>query len=367
MDAEYTYSDFNEVDGMTAVCLTKHLLNYKYPELTVGATYRISRIAVSRSYTDIMLDGFGHKEFNAGCFDIYEDDQLAENIRKDPRFFATSFRDFCKKLRPKFLTEATETISIPAHLKHIERKFGVKILYAVESGSRAWGFESADSDWDVRFIYVHRPEWYFCIKKQRDVIEHIFGDNVDLAGWELRKALEMVRRGNPQVFEWLNSPKIYYADEVFLQRIGSVAPLYFNPLKAMYHYTRIYQKYNERYLQNGCYTAKRFLYYLRGVLACCWIELNYTLPPVAFSQLVDAVVEDSEQKSKIERLIELKKCGNEGTVQTVDSKLMLYARQQAAYFDKRVGTFRPAQNRVQTDALDSILFDMVQSHWQQTE
>lgn len=367
MDAEYTNSEFNEVDGMTAVCRTSHLLNYKYPELTVGATYRISHIAVSRTHTDIMLDGFGNKEYNADCFDIYEDGQLAENIRKDSRFFATSFREFCKRLRPKFLTEATESVSIPAHLKHIERKFDVKILYAVESGSRAWGFESANSDWDVRFIYVHRPEWYFRIKEQRDVIEHIFGDNVDLAGWELRKALEMVRRGNPQVFEWLNSPKVYYADDEFLQRISSVAPQYFNPIKAMYHYTRIYQKHNERYLQNGSYTAKRFLYYLRGVLACRWIELNQTLPPVAFSQLVDAVVEDSEQRAKIEQLIEQKKSGNEGRVQSVDSKLMLYARQQADYFNERVGTFRPAQNRVPTDALDSILFDMVQSHWQQTE
>ncbi len=101
MDAEYTYSDFNEVDGMTAVCLTNHLLNYKYPELTVGATYRISRIAVSRSYTDIMLDGFGHKEFNAGCFDIYEDDQLAENIRKDPRFFCNQLSRLLQKIKAK--------------------------------------------------------------------------------------------------------------------------------------------------------------------------------------------------------------------------------------------------------------------------
>ena len=75
-------------------------------------------------------------------------------------------------------------------LSDIEAKYDVKILLAVESGSRAWGFESKDSDYDVRFIYVHKKDWYLSLIEGRDVIEELDPDGVlDLAGWDLKKAL----------------------------------------------------------------------------------------------------------------------------------------------------------------------------------
>ena len=103
--------------------------------------------------------------------------------------------------------EQIEKKAIPAHLHCIEHEHEVKILLAVESGSRAWGFESDNSDWDVRFIYVHKPEWYFIVEEQRDVIEQMYDDDVDLDGWELRKTLRLFRRSNPSLLEWFNSPK----------------------------------------------------------------------------------------------------------------------------------------------------------------
>lgn len=162
--------------------------------------------------------------------------------------------------------------AIPAHLKEIEREHNVKILLAVESGSRAWGFESSDSDWDVRFIYVHIESWYFKVEKQRDVIEKMTDDNVDLAGWELRKALSLLSKGNPTIFEWFNSPLIYHYDEKFKLRMTRIYEQFFNPIKAMYHYNSIYKKHNERYINPEQFKVKRFLYYLRGILACKWIE-----------------------------------------------------------------------------------------------
>ena len=93
---------------------------------------------------------------------------------------------------------------IQGHLRDIEQEHDVKVLLAVATGSRAWGWDSPSSDWDVRFIYVHKPEWYFKIEPQRDVIEKMTGDNVDLAGWELRKALYLLKRSNPSLLEWLN-------------------------------------------------------------------------------------------------------------------------------------------------------------------
>lgn len=256
-------------------------------------------------------------------------------------------------------TDYIEKVAIPTHLREVEEEFGVKILLAVESGSRAWGFESKNSDWDVRFIYVHKPEWYFKIKEQRNVIERMYEDDVDLAGWELRKALELFSHGNPSLLEWFNSPKVYCKNEEFIRRIQDVKSLYFNPIRSMYHYNRMYNKHNERYLQKEGCSAKRFLYYLRGVLACKWIEKNQTMPPVAFRELVKDVVDDAEIKVQIDRLLQLKKSGNECDLQMVDAKLQLYTHQLADYFDAHIGSFHPELQRVSHEKLDAILYNMV--------
>ncbi len=251
---------------------------------------------------------------------------------------------------------------IPTHLKEIEHEHNVKILLAVESGSRAWGFESANSDWDVRFIYVHKPEWYFKVDQQRDVIEHFYEDSVDLAGWELRKALSLFKKSNPSLLEWLNSPKIYYKDQEFVSRIREVEKDFFNPIKSMYHYNSIYNKHNERYVQRGDASMKHFLYYLRGILACKWIEKTPSLPPVPFDELVAATVDDSRIKLKIEELIKMKTSGKEYDMLVVDKNLMQYARQWADYFNETIASFRPELNLASADALDSILYDMVMAN-----
>ena len=240
----------------------------------------------------------------------------------------------------------------------IERGHGVKVLLAVESGSRAWGFESRNSDWDVRFIYVHRPQWYLMVEPQRDVIEVMDGD-LDMVGWELRKALALLRRSNPSLLEWIHSPIVYFADEEFVGRIRSASSQFYNPIASMYHYNRMYVKHDERYLQREGCSMKRFLYYLRGVLACKWIDTNRTLPPVAFKMLENATVEDADMRARIEELVRLKKSGGEHDMNVVDKDLMEYARSLADYYNERVGTFRPEQNECATDVLDAILYDTV--------
>lgn len=258
--------------------------------------------------------------------------------------------------------ETLESNLIPSHLRDIEHEHNVKILLAVESGSRAWGFESANSDWDVRFIYVHKPEWYFKVNEQRDVIEHMYEDDVDLVGWELRKALALLRKSNPSLLEWFNSPIVYYKDEDFVKRIREIEKDYFNPIRTMYHYNHIYIKHDERYLQKQGYPMKRFLYYLRGILACKWIESNKSLPPVAFKELLDATVEDKAVRAKIDELIRLKKSGKEHDMLTVEDSLVDYARNLADYYNGIIDSFRPELNEASTDALDSILYDMVMNN-----
>lgn len=363
---EYIKKNFNEIANLTAVCKSNSSwFDDDFPELEIGKTYHVSHIGVRRSESLIMLTEFGLKEYNADLFTLFEKGEFIDNrYTSDPRFLAPYLRDMYSEWRGAPLPSLAENIEqdrIPSLLRGFEFEHKAKVLLAVESGSRAWGFESINSDWDVRFIYVHKPEWYFKIEEQRDVFEHVY-NVVDMVGWELRKSLYLLRRSNPSLLEWLHSPIIYYVNEEFGRRIHEVEKDYFNPVKSMYHYNHVYNKHNERYLQHEGYPMKRFLYYLRGILACKWIESHQSLPPVPFNELLDATVEDRQIRSLIDKLIQIKKGEIESDITLVDNSLVEYARYWADYYNERVGTYRPEQSQASTEALDSILYDMVHSH-----
>ena len=102
---------------------------------------------------------------------------------------------------------------IQTQLRRIEEEENIKILLAVESGSRAWGFASPDSDYDVRFIYIRRMEDYLKLEKVRDVIELPMDDVLDMNGWDLQKTLRLLYKSNPTLFEWFSSPIVYQETE----------------------------------------------------------------------------------------------------------------------------------------------------------
>ena len=165
-----------------------------------------------------------------------------------------------------------EEILKELHLIEQERK--IKILYAVESGSRAWGFASSNSDWDVRFIYVHEYDWYLSIEEKKDDIEIILPNDIDLAGWELRKALLLFRKSNPPLLEWLRSPIIYKEEYSTTKLLKEASKIYFNPKSCLYHYLHMANGNYEAYFKENIVRIKKYFYVLRPILACCWIEKN---------------------------------------------------------------------------------------------
>src|SRR5215470_1010716 len=98
---------------------------------------------------------------------------------------------------------------IETALARIESERRVRVLLAIESGSRAWGFPSSDSDYDVRFVYVRPIETYLAVTPLRDVIERPVDATLDVSGWDLRKALQLMLRSNAVLIEWLTSPVRY--------------------------------------------------------------------------------------------------------------------------------------------------------------
>jgi predicted nucleotidyltransferase len=199
---------------------------------------------------------------------------------------------------------------IKAELSRIEEAEGVVILYACESGSRAWGFESGDSDYDVRFIYLRPTKWYLTIQQKRDVIERPICDELDLSGWDVPKALGLLRKSNPPLLEWLQSPLVYLQKSTFVERLRSLMEEYYSPISCMYHYLRMAQNNYREYLKDEVVWTKKYFYVLRPVLACLWIEQGLGVVPIEFGKLVDRVV-DRDLRSEIEALLEAKRSGAE--------------------------------------------------------
>ncbi len=200
---------------------------------------------------------------------------------------------------------------IEAELERIEREQGVCIIYACESGSRAWGFESADSDYDVRFIYVHPTEWYLCVTPGSDVIELPIEGLLDIAGWDLRKALRLLQKSNPPLLEWLQSPLVYREHSAVVQRLRDPMPQYYQPIACHYHYLHMAQGNYRDFLRGDTVWLKKYFYVLRPVLACRWIERGYGVVPTQFQTLVDRVLDDDDVRAAVQDLIRRKKAGEE--------------------------------------------------------
>ena len=171
-------------------------------------------------------------------------------------------------------------------LDEIEAKENVRILFCAESGSRAWGFASPDSDYDVRFIYIRRTEDYLRLNEMRDVIEWQLDDTLDINGWDLQKALRLLYKSNPALFEWSHSP-IVYKNTPEWGTISTVLDRYFVTKLGVYHYYHMAHRNYREFLQTEMVKLKKYFYVLRPLLACEWILKHSTPPPMLFTELTD--------------------------------------------------------------------------------
>lgn len=172
----------------------------------------------------------------------------------------------------KIPEEIREEIILRLH--QAEKEHSVKILYACESGSRAWGFESPDSDYDVRFIYAHEKDWYlsFDVERRRDVIEYPIVDEIDCGGWDIRKALHLFTRTNGALLEWLTSPIKYIETGDLANNLRDLAPTCFNKTALCYHYSHMARGNAREYLFSDKVKLKKYFYVLRPLFAIRYIE-----------------------------------------------------------------------------------------------
>lgn len=201
-------------------------------------------------------------------------------------------------------------------LKALEIDYGVKVLLAVESGSRVWGFESQNSDYDVRFIFVRRSNDYLSIQDKRDVIEWMSEDReLDFSGWDLRKTLQLFRKSNPPLMEWLRSPVVYLEQGDAASKLRELSSEFFSPRKCLSHYYHMGKNNWQNHLSNREQVKfKKYFYALRPILCCMWIEKEGTVSPIEFGNLLELISFNSELNKAISALLEQKKAGAESNM-----------------------------------------------------
>lgn len=224
------------------------------------------------------------------------------------------------------------TDEILKELSHLELERDIKILYAVESGSRAWGFASADSDWDVRFIYIHRLNWYLQIDDRRETIDTITPNKIDLGGWELRKALRLFRKSNPPFLEWLYSPFVYVDKFSAADNLRKLVNTYFSPKSCIHHYLNMASGNYKDFLDKENVITKKYFYVLRPVLACEWLRNNDTPAPMEFQKLLNTQVKDNFVISEISKLLLIKKSAGELGIGPKNEVIDEYLRERINFY-----------------------------------
>lgn len=248
---------------------------------------------------------------------------------------------------------------IKAQLNHLEQEKNIKILLAVESGSRAWGCPSPDSDYDVRIIYIHPKDYYLTIGERKDNINYFHGELLDINGWDIRKTLRLLSKSNATPFEWNQSPIVYQAMEGFQAELQQLILDYFQPYHSLNHYKGIAINSFKSIQGNDTIKLKKLFYVIRPLLAAEWIVKKASVPPMDLPNLLP-ILEDQAMVNRIEELIEMKKGLAESYVHKASPEMLKFIQskfqifEQEHSFEKRKITSHEPLNQYFRGLLKSI-------------
>lgn len=221
---------------------------------------------------------------------------------------------------------------VDRRLDDIERREHVKILLAVESGSRAWGFHSPDSDYDARFIFVRREEDYLALDPPRDVIETPLAELMDVNGWDLAKALRLMIKGNSVVHEWLASPLVYRAAPRFIAELTPIARAWRSAYADAHHHHGLLASQRGRFIEGReVVNLKKYFYVVRPALALQWLRERKEAPPMDLPGLLAGLDLPREAAGALEDLRRAKTASSELGVGPRIAALDAYIDEQAQW------------------------------------
>jgi predicted nucleotidyltransferase len=240
-------------------------------------------------------------------------------------------------------------------LERLEKQENIKILFACESGSRAWGTNSVTSDFDVRFIYSRKINWYLQIHEGRDVIETTINQNIEFVGWDIKKSLRLLQKSNPTLLEWINSPIIYFSRDTFLSDLKKLSITAFSPTPAVYHYVNMAKKNYQILQKETDASTKRYINILRPLITCLWILEHEEMPAIDVISLFHLYVLDPVIHKEFEMIIHAKKIGQRHFNSEIINH---YVEETIPFIEKKVKKTRH-QNSDLTNELNQFFFNIV--------
>ncbi len=254
----------------------------------------------------------------------------------------------------KKVSDEIET-RVQAELDRIEAENGVRILLAIESGSRAWGFPSPDSDYDVRFLYLRPRRDYLSVFEHRQVIERPLDAVLDINGWDVKKALRLMTDSNAVVLEWLTSPLRYRADDSAATRLLQVArEVAYLPAYA-YHYDRLARRSLSEIMLADTARLKAYCYCLRACLALVWIRKRNAAPPMDLPSLLAGTPVSQELRQTIDQLVAMKASATERDVTPRIALLDALCEETLRRPEERAQALDRSPERARVDALFNAL------------
>ncbi len=262
--------------------------------------------------------------------------------------------------------------AVEAALQAIEEQRGVRVLYACEAGSRAWGIEDKDSDYDVRFIYVHPRAAYLSLDAPRDIIELPIKDDLDISGWDIYKTLRLLRKSNPALLEWLFSPVIYVETSPAIADMRRIARSLIAPrVNLHYHYERMAHGNYQQYIKGkSSVPTKKYLYVVRPLVMLMYLDqhgafpITMNFPSVLASTKLSmaSITEAEERRHRINNLIARKRAGDELGLAAPDSVLNAFIEERLELW--KTQTFedqhdRAAMQRETVAVLHNVLYEEV--------
>lgn len=239
-------------------------------------------------------------------------------------------------------------------IRTFESERNIRILYACESGSRAWGFASPDSDYDIRFIYAHPKDWYLRLDEKKDFIDTFLPGDLDLSGWDLAKTLRLFSTCNLSLNEWLDSPEVYYEAEGFKAELAIHIPELFNPRKAMHHYLNMAKKVYEKNNDKGWIGIKKLFYVVRPLFCCAWIEREGSMPPTEFQSMLEVGLASNDIVNQIVEIRSQKETAVEGHVIEMQTQLQKWITTQFVHLGQSIESLEGSPEK-NWEALNQVM------------
>ncbi|XXM74348.1 nucleotidyltransferase domain-containing protein [Lysinibacillus sphaericus] len=244
-------------------------------------------------------------------------------------------------------------------LLDLEDQYGIKIIYAVEAGSRAWGYASGHSDYDVRFIYVQPVRGYLSLQTKKDVIEKKVNPQVELAGWDLKKALSLLYKSNPSILEWLTEENIYLEHDS-LKKVRELSKQSFSAYKVLNHYVRMAKK-NLNLPVEPYIKMKDYIQIIRPFLSSLWLLKLRTFPPNQIAAMMKELDLRESTRKDIEQLLSLKSQGKEQIDDKRYSNLVKQMKQELEEAEKNISMF--ADHAGDMEKYNEVFLEIIEDIW----